>query len=154
MSLYTVLLFGHVLSAIAWLGGGIMITIFAERARASGDVTRIKNLLDDATVLGKKFFGPASGLTLLFGLLLVFKGDWGFDHVFILGGIVGFIVSSIFGFGFIDPAAQTVNAELEASGGTLTEKATAGLDRIRLVSRLDLVILIGVVFLMTNKPGS
>jgi uncharacterized membrane protein len=154
MGVYTLLLFGHVLSAIAWLGGGITMTIFTERAAKSGDVTKIRNLIDDAADLGKKFFGPASGLTLLFGLLLVFNGDWGFDHWFIVGGLTGFVISAVVGFGFIDPAAQTLNAELESSGGVMTEKATATLNRIRMISRFDLVSLIIVVFLMTNKPGS
>ena len=154
MSLYTVLLFGHVLSAIAWLGGGMMITVFVERAIRSNDVGRIRTLLDDAAVIGKKYFGPASGLTLVFGLLLVFKGDWGFDHVFILGGILGFVISSVIGFGFIDPTANAIHAEFESNGGVMTEKAKASLDKIRMISRVDLVLLTGVVFLMTNKPGS
>lgn len=153
MSFYTVLLFVHVLAAATWFGGGIMIYIIAERAVKSDDPARIGNLLDDAEFLGKRFFGPASGITLLGGIWLVFQGDWGFDHVFILGGIVGIVVSMILGFGMIEPTAKKVGQALHA-GGAITDEIRAGLKKIQTVSRIDSLILVLVIFLMTNKPGS
>jgi uncharacterized membrane protein len=154
MNDYTLLLFVHVLAAMAWVGGGILLHLISERAVKAQDPGRIRALLDDAEMLGKRFFGPVTGLTLLFGILLVFNGDWGWDHVFILGGLAGIVLSAILGFGMIQPAATKVLADLEASGGVLDDKVNAGLKKIQMVSRVDLLVLVVVVFLMTVKPGS
>ena len=153
MDLYTVLLFVHVLAAALWVGGGVMLHIIAERAVKSEDPVRIGNLLADAEHTGKTFFGPASGVTLLAGIALVLKGDWGWDHIFVLGGILGIVVSMVIGFGGIQPASMKVGQALGATG-TLTDEVRAGLKKIQALSRVDTLILIVVVFLMTNKPGS
>ena len=153
MDLYTVLLFVHVLAAALWVGGGVMLHLIAERAVKSEDATRIGTFLADAEHTGKTFFGPASGVTLLAGIWLVFEGDWGWDHVFILGGILGILVSMGIGFGGIQPASMKVGQAL-ATGGTVTDEVRAGLKRIQTLARIDTLILIVVVFLMTNKPGS
>lgn len=153
MDLYTVLLFVHVLAAALWVGGGVMLHLIAERAVKSDDPGRIGTLLADAEYTGKKFFGPASGVTLLAGVWLVFEGDWGWDHVFILGGILGIVISMVIGFAGIQPASVKVGQAL-ATGGTLTNDVRSGLKRIQTLSRIDTLILIAVVFLMTNKPGS
>lgn len=153
MDLYTVLLFVHVLAAALWVGGGVMIYLIAERAVKSDDPARIATMLADADHAGRTYFGPASGVTLLAGIWLVFQGEWGWDHVFILGGIVGILISMGLGFGGIQPASVKVGQAL-ADGGGLTDDVRAGLKRIQTLSRIDTVILIVVVFLMTNKPGS
>lgn len=153
MRLNEILLFVHVLSAAVWVGGAVMFHIIAERVTVSNDPGRISSLLGDADFLGKRYFGPASGVTLIAGLWLVFEGRWGFDRIFVLGGLTGVVFSTILGFGFIEPVAKRVT---EALGGnaTVTEDVRSGLDRIRNVSRIDLLILVSVLFLMTVKPGS
>lgn len=153
MDLYDILKFVHVLAATVWVGGGILFHILAERAVKSNDTARIGTLLTDAEAIGKGYFGPASGVTLVAGLWLVFEGDWAFDHVFILGGLAGIVLSSIIGFGLIQPAATRVQTAL-AGSGTITDDIRSSIDRVRNFSRLDLVILVVVVFLMTVKPGS
>jgi uncharacterized membrane protein len=153
MSLYEILLFVHILAAAAWVGGGFMLHLIAERAVKSDDPVRINHLLQDAEIIGKRYFGPATGVTFLAGLWLVFEGDWGFDQVFVLGGIAGVVLSSVLGFGMIQPTAVKVGQALSASP-TMTDEIRAGLNRIQTVSRIDSLLLIVVVFLMTNKPGT
>ncbi len=152
MTLYRILLFVHVAAAAAWFGGGVMIHVIMERARASNDAGRISALLDDAEHLGKRYFGPATVVTFLAGLWLVFEGDWGFDHVFILGGLGGVLLSSILGFVMIQPAA-TKAATVLSQAGAVTDEVRASLQRVLNISRADLVLLLVVIFLMTSKPG-
>lgn len=153
MDFYSVLLFVHVLAAALWVGGGVMLHVIAERAVASDDPARIGTLLVDAEHTGKTYFAPASGVTLVAGIALVLRGDWGWDHIFILGGILGIVVSMVIGFGGIQPASVKVGQALGAGGG-ITEDVRAGLKKIQTLSRIDTLILIVVIFLMTNKPGS
>lgn len=153
MRLYDVLLFVHVLSAAVWFGGAVMFHVLAGRAAMSNDPGRISSLLRDAEFLGKRYFGPTSGVTLVAGLWLVFEGSWGFGRVFVLGGLAGLILSTVLGFALIEPVAKKVTAAL-AGNATITEDVSTGLQRIRNVSRIDLFILLTVLFLMTVKPGS
>ena len=153
MSLYQILLFVRLLSVAAWFGGAVMFHIIAERATASNEPARISSLLADAEFFGKRYFGPVSALTLIAGVWLVFEGGWGFDHVFVLSGLSGVVLSTIMGFGLIEPVAKRVTAAL-GRNAAVTNEVRAGLDRIRDVSRIDLLILVAVIFLMTVKPGS
>ncbi|MFN2526415.1 MAG: DUF2269 family protein [Actinomycetota bacterium] len=152
MNLYRILLFVHVTAVAIWVGGAVMFHVIAERAAASNDVGRISALLQDGEALGKRYFGPATMVTLLAGLWLVFEGDWGFDHLFIIGGLVGLVLTAIIGFGMIQPAASRTGAAL-AQAGAVTEEVRAGLARIRNISRADLLLLLVILFLMTTKPG-
>lgn len=151
--LYEVLLFMHVLSAAVWFGGAVMFHVLAGRAAMSNDPSRISSLLRDAEFLGKRYFGPASGVTLVAGLWLVFEGGWGFGQIFVLGGLAGLVLSTVLGFALIEPVAKKVTAAL-AGNATVTEDVSNGLVRIRNMSRIDLLILLTVLFLMTVKPGS
>jgi uncharacterized membrane protein len=151
--LYEAVLFVHVLSAAVWFGGAVMFHVLAERAAMSHAPGRISSLLRDAEFLGKRYFGPASGVTLVAGLWLVFEGGWGFSQVFVLGGLAGLVLSTILGFALIEPVAKRVTAAL-VGDADITEDVSNGLERIRNVSRIDLLILLTVLFLMTVKPGS
>lgn len=130
-----------------------MFHVIAERATRSNDTRRISLLLGDADFLGKRYFGPASAVTLIAGMWLVFEGGWGFDHMFILGGLTGVALSTVLGFGFIEPVSRRVTESL-AGNATITNDVRNGLDRIRNVSRIDLLVLVTALFLMTVKPGS
>jgi hypothetical protein len=63
------------------------------------------------------------------------------------------VLSTILGFALIEPVAKRVTAAL-VGDAAITEDVSNGLERIRNVSRIDLLILLTVLFLMTVKPGS
>ncbi|MFN2389356.1 MAG: DUF2269 family protein [Actinomycetota bacterium] len=153
MTLYGTLLFAHVLFAATWIGGAILFHVVARRAQASKDSARIRSLLQEADFLGKRYFGPASMLTLVAGLWLVFEGNWGFDHLFIVGGLAGIALSTAIGFGVIEPLAKKITVAVDASS-RIDADVEKALERMHSVSRIDLLILVVVLFLMTVKPGS
>ena len=153
MSLYEVLLFVHVLAVATWVGGGIMLHVIAERTVASNDPARIGALLADADVLGQRYFAPASGIALIAGIWLVIEGSWGWTEPFVLGGLSGVALSTIIGFGMIQPAAIKAGKALGAAGSITAEVSTA-LQQVRTFSRVDTAILAIVLFLMTTKPGT
>ncbi|QQG48106.1 MAG: hypothetical protein HY247_04930 [archaeon] len=71
-AVFVVLLYGHVVSAIAWLGGGILIT-FVVGPGVRG-LSPMANLEFTAKVLPKilRFIQASIGTTFLFGLLLFY----------------------------------------------------------------------------------
>lgn len=153
MDLYSILLFVHVLAIATWIGGAIMIHVITEQTVATNDVVRIKGFVDQAEVLGKRYFAPASGIALLSGIWLVLEGDWGFGQPFVLVGLGGLALSTVLGMGVLEPTATKLKAAFAVTD-TLTEEIKGGIDRIRTISWIDIGILVIVVFFMTVKPGT
>src|SRR5918996_3098273 len=94
MSLYEILVFVHVLAVATWVGGAIMLHVIAEKTIASNDPARVGGLLAQAEVLGQRYFGPASLVTLAAGVWLVIEGSWGWTEPFVLVGLGGIALAS------------------------------------------------------------
>jgi uncharacterized membrane protein len=151
MDLYGILQFVHVTAAVLWVGGATLFHLLGERVFVSDDPARVQAYLDDAEHLSKRFFMPASISVLLFGIITTIKGDIGFEEPWIVGGIAGIVVSIGLGAGLIGPTSARLGQRMATSG--LDDEIRAGLMKIRNFSRMDLVILLVVVFLMVTKPG-
>ena len=150
--LYRILLFVHVFMVILWVGPGILFQIFTERAASTDDTGMLRTVIGEGERLGKTLFGPASLLVLATGIWLVLEGDWGFDHVFVLGGLAGVVASIAIGAGFIGPTVKRLEEGLTTSE-TLNPELKGSLIRLRNAGRVDALIMLVVVFLMTVKPG-
>lgn len=151
MGSYDILQFIHVAAAVLWVGGATLFHLIGERAAASDDPARVQALLNDSEHLAKKFFMPASLTVLIFGIITTINGDIGFEEPWIVGAIVGIIVSIVIGAGIIGPTSAKLAARMQTSG--LDDEVRAGLNKIRNMSRIDLVILFVIVFLMVTKPN-
>ncbi|HVE90845.1 MAG TPA: hypothetical protein VNE62_00890 [Actinomycetota bacterium] len=149
--LYRILLFGHVLFVIFWFGGGVMFQIRAEMASASFNEDAVRSIVSDGDRLGKAFFPAVSVLVLLTGVALVLVGKLGFNRIFVIGGLVGWVISSLIGAKGIGPNVARIKRGLAVPDGEA--EAVEGLKRLRNVGRVDVAIMTAVVFLMTVKPG-
>ena len=150
--IYRLLLFVHVMAVIMWLGAGVIFQTLAERAVGSKDEGKMRILVSLGDSFGKAYFGALTAIVLLSGLIMVFEGDWGFEHVFVLGGLLGIVASGALGGAVIGPVAERLQERI-GGGAAMDEAAIVDITRIRDVGRIDLSIMIVVVFLMTYKPG-
>jgi uncharacterized membrane protein len=150
VSRYELLLTIHVLAAIAWLGSALCVQVLAVRAVGSDDPVRKGRVADDAEWLATRIFIPSSLLVLIFGILLVLDGPWGFDQTWILLGLAGYAFSFLVGILYLSPESGRIKRALEAGAETEAEARTR---RIFLVSRIELGILALVVVDMVVKPG-
>jgi uncharacterized membrane protein len=151
MDLYDILQYVHVAAAVVWVGGATLFHIIGERAVASNDAARVQALLTDSEHLAKRFFMPASVTVLVFGIVTTINGDIGFEEPWIVGGIAGIVLSIVIGAGMIGPTSARLAQRMPTSG--LDDEIRAGLNKIRNLSRIDLLILFVVVFLMVTKPS-
>jgi uncharacterized membrane protein len=137
----------HILSAAAWIGGGLYSWYaFTHLVRAGSEVG------DSVPMLARtadRYFGPAAGLTLLTGIVLVLTVDpWGWTDTFVLVGLGVFLFSAIW-----QPlVSNKVQARLLASvaGDGATDQALKGFHRS---SAVDLAILVFAVWAMVTKLG-
>jgi hypothetical protein len=143
----------HVLSAIVWLGGGFMITAQAERAKRAKHEDELVDVAISADYWATHLFIPISLVLLVCGFGMIGTGHLGFRHPFIDIGLVGWAVSFAIGAGFLGPQSGQVKTLAAASNGTVTPEIIGRVDRILMVARIDMVILLVVAAIMVIQPG-
>ena len=153
MTLADTLKLVHIISVSVWIGGEIMLGILFERAQRSRDEGTLRGLLSQGDFIGKAVFNPAGIITLAAGIWLGIEGDYDFGEAWISIGFVGIAVGAILGMAFYPRVFNRGLAGIEAGGidGSETE---ASLKSLRLVSALELLVLLVVVWAMVFKPGA
>jgi uncharacterized membrane protein len=150
--MYEWLLFLHVLGAVVWVGGGIVLQALGFRLASTDDAQAALRFAKDGEWLGTRLFMPASILVLFGGIALTLEGDWGFDQVFVLAGLVGVASSIVIGAALLGPAQKRLLSIIEARG--MNDPEARGLQKkIATLSMVDVTVLVVVVFFMTVKPG-
>lgn len=149
---YTVVKFLHVLLAIVWVGGAILLQMLARSAMASRLSGRAAEFAGEVENIGKRVFTPISILMLLLGLYLVQEGDWGFGSFWVSAAILGLLVSIAVGAGYLGPQFGKLGKLIQGEGSdspAVREKIAT----ILRVARMDIALLVLIVFLMVTKLG-
>jgi len=154
-----VLAYGHVLSAIMWLGGGLLTGFVIGPSLRS--IAPSAALEFNAKVLPKvlRFVQAALGLTFLFGLLLLYffkDGDFAWlmnstQGYVLSAGILVALVTGIFALAFVFPAFKKVSmlssAALQSGQPPAPEMAKYG-KRARVGSMAGVFLLLFVLAMM------
>lgn len=153
MTRYELLLALHVLAAIVWIGGALMIQLFAILADRSRDPDRMATFAKDAERVGMRLFAPTGLLLFVVGVLLVLDGPWNFSMMWIDLGLAAYALSFLSGLLFIGPESGRIGRLIEARGAADPE-VQRRIARIFAISRIELVLLTLIVFDMVAKPTS
>lgn len=149
MTWYTFLLFLHVSMAVIWIGGGLMMQLFAVRATSLGDPARSAAVAADIEFLAVRTFVPASLLAFLSGVLMVVESDfYGFGDDWIVIGLALYATTFLAGLLYLGPEAGRVGKLSEAGSPDAGPRTL----RLIMLARLDLVLLFLIVYDMTVKP--
>ncbi|HSM00985.1 MAG TPA: DUF2269 family protein [Acidimicrobiia bacterium] len=152
MTRYELFKFLHVVGAIAWVGGGIGLTILGRRLVAAKDHSALKSINDLGKALGNWLFIPASALTIIFGVAMVFDSPAiEFTDLWILIGFGGIIASGAVE-GMIGQRAGREFATAIEQHGPGSARATAASKRMMLGGTLDVLLLLVVVWAMVVRP--
>ena len=153
MSLYDALLALHVLMAVTWVGSNIANNILgARRLRTASDADKVA-LARELEWYGNHVLVPATLLLLLSGFGIVAEGDLSLGEPWIVIALAGWCISFVLGAGFAGPQLKRFFTEVEAAGNTLTAGSTARMQRILLVARIEVAMLVLIVIDMVVKPG-
>ena len=153
LHLYSTVLFLHIFCAIVWVGGGVTMQVLASRAMKAGPEEAAK-FAASAEFMGTRVFLPASIILLILGLTMVLGWDfWSLTDVWVLVGLGGIASTIVIGAGFLGPEAGKL-AKLIEEKGTTDPEVSARIARILKISRIDLAVLIVVVWDMAYKPFS
>jgi len=143
----------HILAAIVWVGGATITQVYAVRAQATGDPERMAAFAGDAEFVGRTMFAPSSVALLIFGFLLVHEGNWGLGSGWIDVALAVWIASFLVGIAFLGPESGRIGRLIEQRGVTAPE-VRRRIDRIFLISRIELLFLLIIVVDMVTKPGT
>jgi hypothetical protein len=151
MTAYELYLLLHVTAAIAWVGAAFLMVVLMTRASCAHASSRAVALAGDSEWLGLRLYLPANAVVLVSALLLVREGPWTLDMLWIGLGIAGFALSFAIGATVFGPGWARVG-KLAHDEGADSPSVRARLQRLIVVSWLDLGILLAVVFVMVVKP--
>lgn len=141
----------HVLAAVIWVGGAFYLQALVPRVRATSSPDRLGALSQDIGWLGQRIFLPASLILVITGFWMVAELDLEYEE-WIIFGIVVWTLSFISGAFFLGPEGGRLGELIEREG--MTDAAQSRLNRILVISRVELVLLILVVIAMVAKIGA
>ena len=151
MTLYQVLLYVHIVCGVIWVGGAFALQVLAIMASRSPDNSELPRVGRYAALVGTRVFVPASLLLFIAGVVMVLQA-WNFGQLWIALAVVLWIASALSGAIYLGPRAKKVAQFFETEGPD-SVAGRALLNRLFLVSRLELVSFAVIIGLMVFKPG-
>jgi uncharacterized membrane protein len=143
----------HVGVAVFWVGGGLMLTVLALLAQTKHDPEELATIARQAAFVGERMFAPAGVIVLAMGITMVINDHIGFGTTWVIIGLVGYALTFTTGVAFLSPRAKRVANLLETKGAAAAE-TQAAIREILLIARIDVGVLLIVVFDMLMKPFS
>jgi uncharacterized membrane protein len=151
VTLYTGLKFVHVLAAIIAVGTNVTYGVWLTRARHSPEselfALRGVKFLDDRVA------NPAYGVLLIAGILTVLEGHWSFGQLWIVLGIVGYVLVVAIAVAVFTPSLRG-QIEVLATDGRGSPRYRELGRRVQTSGAILGVIVIAIVFIMVTKPGA
>jgi uncharacterized membrane protein len=143
----------HVVMAVFWVGGGLLLTILGLRAERQDDPRELSMLANQAAFVGERLFAPAGLIVFLMGIAMMINGDLDWGKFWVIVGLLGYVSTFVTGVAVLSPLAKKVHQLLETQGPESPE-TQAAIRRILLVARVDVTVLLLVVADMVTKPFS
>jgi uncharacterized membrane protein len=149
--MYNVLLYVHIVGGVIWVGGAFVLQVLAIAASRSKDSTELPRVGRYAEFVGTRVFVPASLILFIAGVVMVLQA-WSFGQLWIALAVALWIASALTGAIYLGPTAKKVAHFFETEGPE-SVAGRAQLNRLFMVSRLELVSFAFIVALMVFKPG-
>lgn len=150
--LYDWLMFLHVLAAMIWVGGLVVLTALSSYIIRSGDEEAIAGFSGSLRRIGPLTLAPSTVAVLALGIGLVFDSSsaWRFSQGWIILALALFAAAFVIGAVFQSRAAFRIERAVAAGD---QGEASRQLRRWAWGMRLILLLLVLVTWDMVFKPG-
>jgi uncharacterized membrane protein len=153
LTVYSALVFTHVLMAIVWVGGVLVTQFYVLLASRAEDPGRRMQLFGDISWIGLHVFVPAAFVLVIAGVSMVLISDaWAFSQTWVWASLSVYVLSLGSGMAFIDPENGRI-AALAAQRGPTDSEVVRRSARLLTVFRSEALLLVVVVWMMVVKPG-
>ena len=150
-TLYDWLLFLHVLAAMVWVGGGVMLAAIAARVLRDPDPAAVGRFTASLRSLGPLVLAPATVAVLGLGIGLVVDSDaWDSGQLWLQLGLALFAAAFLIGAVW---QSRTALAATRAAERDNNGEARRQLRRWSWGYRLIVLLLVAAAWDMTTKPG-
>jgi uncharacterized membrane protein len=149
--LYEWLKFVHIVAAMVWVGGGVVLAALAVAAVRSGDPCAVARLVSSLRVIGPAVLAPATIAVVGLGVWMVLDNTaWGFGQAWVQVALGLF--AAAFAVGAIHQSRAAILADRAAARG---DDAAARSHLVRWSWGYGVVVLLLVVITwdMVFKPG-
>lgn len=152
MQLHDWLMFFHILAAIVWVGAVVLMNAMMARASLAPDRAAVLRLARELEWVGPWLIGTSSAVVVGAGIWLVFVEEgMAFSQLWIVLSLVLVAVSTVQGI-YSGPAGRRI-FRLADERGAEDREVRRRFSRLLWLARLDLLILVAVLWLMVFKPG-
>jgi uncharacterized membrane protein len=146
MDWYAIFKFLHVVAAVCWVGGGVVLMFQGLVAARANDTSAQMVVVKQTAGLTNNWFIPASMATLIFGAITAtLGGNW--SEAWVVLGLAGFAATFCTGFFGIRPLAESI-AKAESEGRNAGDYGGKMLQ----IAKFDYVMLFTVIADMVLKP--
>ena len=150
--MYQLLLYVHIVCAVIWVGGAIYAQLLALRVTRSSDPSELPHLARHIEFIGARVFAPAALLLFIAGVAMTMQA-WSFGQTWIALSVALWVLSAMAGAVYLGPRVKRAAELFEAEGPT-SQAGRELINRLFLVSRLELISFALIIALMTFKPGA
>ena len=149
---YQIYLALHVLAVTVWVGGDITLTTLGVVFEAKRDGPTLAALGRMGAWIGTRVYTPALFLVFGFGVALVQKSGYGWNHFWVVFGVGAWSLAMAIGIGFVGPELGRIDRAAQQHGPESPEVARR-VKRLFTIFRFDTALLALVVIDMAAKPG-
>ena len=148
-SLYLVVFYLHILSAIVAVGANVTYGVWS--VRAANEPAHLGFALKGIKFIDDRIANPAYGVLLITGLVMVFM-RWKITDLWVIVALVLFAAVAVLGFAFYSPLLKNQIRLVESGQTSSPEYARlAGLSR-RFGPGLGIIVLV-ILVMMVFKPS-
>jgi uncharacterized membrane protein len=149
--LYNWLLLLHILAAMVWVGGGVLLAVLATRVLREREPGAVARFVGGMRVIAPVVLAPATVAVVAIGVWMVLDSSaWGFDQLWVQLALGLFAGAFVVGAAYQSRAA--IKADRAAAAGDRDE-ALRQLSRWSWGYRVILLLLIVATWDMVMKPG-
>ena len=149
-TLYTVFKFLHIVGAIVWIGGVITAAIINALVARAEDRKVLAALARQSRFHGAAVLGPAAGVTLIAGIVMIAVSGLGVP-LWVIWGFGAIIVSTALGATLIRRAGEELS-ELAARAEPGDPRLSGLQQRLLTLNIINVLVLLSAVWVMVFKP--
>jgi uncharacterized membrane protein len=151
VALYDWLLFLHIVAAMVWVGGGVMLGAWTSVVLRSAEPEEVRRFLATLRIIGPRVLAPATVGVVALGIWMVLESAaWGFDQFWVQ------LALGFFAAAFVIGAAHQSRAAIAAERAARSGDDEEARRRLRHWARGYLAIvllLVAATWDMVTKPG-
>ena len=149
-TVYTLFKFLHIVGAIIWIGGVVAVNVINARVANEKGGAALATLARQSRFYGMAIVGPAAGLTLIAGIVMIAVSGLGIP-LWVIWGFVAILVSMGLGATLIRRGGEELS-QIAATAAPGDPRVGTVQQRLTTLNIVNVLVLLSAVAAMVFKP--